>query len=114
MNLMSTVFGLIIEGKLPCKKVFENERILAIEDIHPVAPVHILIMPKKNIPNLQSVEPGDWPLIAEVLKVARQIAKEKGVEEGYRLLTNNGPDAGQTVFHLHFHLIAGRVLGKMA
>src|SRR3989344_5980242 len=83
-----------------------------IEEVHPVAPVHILIMTKKNIPNLQSVEPGDWPMIAEVLKVARQIAKEKGVEEGYRLLTNNGPDAGQTVFHLHFHLIAGRVLGK--
>lgn len=110
---MSTVFGLIIEGKLPCKKVFENERILAIEDIHPIAPVHILIMPKKNIPNLQSVEPGDWALLAEVLKVAQQIAKEKGVEEGYRLLTNNGPDAGQTVFHLHFHLIGGRALGKM-
>ncbi|MDE3046294.1 MAG: histidine triad nucleotide-binding protein [Verrucomicrobiota bacterium] len=110
---MSTIFGLIIEGKIPSKKVFENERILAIEDIHPVAPVHILIMPKKPIPNLQSVEPGDWPLIAELLQVAQKIAEEKEVEEGYRLLTNNGPDAGQTVFHLHFHLIGGRVLGKM-
>lgn len=111
---MGTVFGLIIEGKLPCKKVFENERILAIEDIHPVAPVHILIMPKKEIPNLQSVEPADLPLLAEVIEVAQKIAEEKGITEGYRLLTNNGPDAGQTIFHLHFHIIGGRILGKMA
>lgn len=110
---MSTVFGLIIKGKLPSKKVFENERILAIEDIHPIAPVHILIMPKKEIPNLQSIEPCDLPLIGEIVEVAQQIAAEKGILEGYRLLTNNGPDAGQTVFHLHFHLIGGRVLGKM-
>ena|SRR3990167_6781190 len=111
---MSTVFGLIIQGKLPAKKVFENERILAIEDLHPVAPVHILIIPKKEIPNLQSIAPEDLPLIGEVVQIAQQIAEEKGVESGYRLLTNNGPDAGQTIFHLHFHLIGGRVLGKMA
>lgn len=111
---MSTVFGLIIQGKIPSKKVFENERILAIEDIHPVAPVHILIMPKKAIANLQSVEPADLPLIAEIARVAQQIAEEKGIEEGYRLLTNNGPDSGQTIFHLHFHLIGGRVLGALA
>ena len=111
---MSTVFGLIIQGKLPAKKVFENERILAIEDIHPVAPVHILIMPKKEIRNLQSMEPADLPLIAEIVQVAQQIAEEKGIEDGYRLLTNNGGDAGQIIFHLHFHLIGGRVLGKIA
>jgi len=110
---MTTIFGKIIEGKLPCKKVFENERILAIEDIHPVAPVHILIMPKKAIPNLQNAEPHDLPLIAEVIEVAQKIALQKGITDGYRLLTNNGPDAGQTVFHLHFHLIGGRPLGKM-
>src|SRR5579872_5089634 len=109
---MSTVFGLIIQGKLPSKKVFENERILAIEDIHPVAPIHILIMPKKEIPNLQSVEPEDYPLIAEIVQVAQAIAEEKGIAGGYRLLTNNGPDSGQVIFHLHFHLIGGRVLGK--
>lgn len=111
---MNTVFGLIIQGKLPSKKVFENERILAIEDIHPVAPVHILIMPKKEIPNLQALEPNDYPLIGEIVKVAQQIAEEKGIGEGYRLLTNNGSDAGQVIFHLHFHLIGGRVLGKIA
>lgn len=111
---MSTVFGLIIQGKLPSKKVFENERILAIEDIHPVAPVHILIMPKKEIPNIQSLEPQDYSLLGEIIEVARKIAEEKGIEDGYRLLTNNGSDAGQTIFHLHFHLIGGKILGKMA
>ncbi len=111
---MSTVFGLIIQGKLPSKKVFENGRILAIEDIHPVAPVHILIMPKKEIRNIQSMEPSDYPLLGEIVAVAQQIAEEKGIAENYRLLTNNGEEAGQTIFHLHFHLIGGRVLGKMA
>lgn len=111
---MSTVFGLIIQGKLPCEKVFENERILAIKDIHPVAPVHILIMPKKEIPNIHSLETQDWPLIGEILEVAQKIAEDLGVKEGYRLVTNNGADAGQTIFHLHFHLIGGKILGHMA
>lgn len=111
---MSTIFGLIIEKKLPATIVFENERLIAIEDIHPVAPVHILIMPKKEIPNLQSVEPHDYPLITEIVQVAQKIASEKGIAEGgYRLLTNNGPNAGQVIFHLHFHLIGGHPLGKI-
>lgn len=110
---MTTIFGKIIEGKLPCKKVFENERILAIEDIAPVAPVHFLIMPKKEIPNLQALASEDLPLVAEMIDVARKLADEYDVEEGYRLLTNNGPDAGQTVFHLHFHLIGGRKLSHL-
>ena len=110
---MTTVFSRIIQGKLPCTKVFENERILAIEDIHPIAPVHVLIMPKKEIPNLQSIEPEDLPLISEMVAIAQKIAKEKGVADGYRLLTNNGPSSGQEIFHLHFHLIGGRALGKM-
>lgn len=110
---MTTVFGKIIEGKLPCKKVFENERILAIEDIAPVAPVHFLIMPKKEIPNLQSVQEEDLSLIAEIAKVAQMLAEEYNVEEGYRLITNNGSEAGQIIFHLHFHLIGGRRLSHL-
>jgi histidine triad (HIT) family protein len=110
---MTTVFGLIIEGKLPSKKVFENERILAIEDIHPAAPVHILIIPKKEIRDLQSIEEEDLPLIGEIVAVAQKLAEEYEITEGYRLLTNNGPIAGQTVFHLHFHLLGGRPLGIM-
>lgn len=110
---MTTVFGKIIQGKLPSKKVFENERILAIEDIAPVAPVHILIMPKKEIPNLQSLKPEDYSLVSEMISVAQKLADEYHIEEGYRLLTNNGPDAGQTVFHLHFHLIGGRRMSHL-
>lgn len=111
---MTTVFKKIILGELPSKKVFENERILAIEDLHPVAPVHILIMPKKEISSLQSMKSEDYPLLGEIVAVAQKIAKERGIEDGYRLLTNNGAESGQTIFHLHFHLIGGRKLGKMA
>lgn len=108
---MTTVFARIIRGELPCDKVFENERILAFKDIHPQAPVHILIIPKKEIPNLQSLEIDDMPLIAEIATVAQQLAEKYGINEsGYRFLTNNGPDAGQIVGHLHFHLIGGKYL----
>lgn len=111
---MTTVFGKIIRGELPCKKVFENERILAFWDIAPVAPVHILIVPKKEIKSLQQASEEDGPLLAEALLVAREIADQLDVEEGYRLLTNIGSDAGQVIFHLHFHLIGGRRLGPLA
>lgn len=111
---MTTVFGKIIQGTLPCEKVFENERIIAFKDIAPVAPVHILIVPKKEIPDLQAVQKEDLALIGECITVAQQLAEEHGIAEGYRFLTNNGPDAGQTIFHLHFHLIGGRPLSHLA
>lgn len=111
---MSTIFGKIIKGEIPSKKVFENERILVIEDIHPVAPVHLLIMPKKEIANLQALEKEDLGLIAEIIEVAQEMARKFGVEEGYRLVTNSGEEGGQTVFHLHFHLIGGRRLSHLA
>ncbi len=107
---MSTIFGKIINGELPAEKVFENERILAIKDLHPVAPVHLLIMPKKEIPDIQSLTPEDFSLLEEIVQVAQQLAIEFGIQDGYRLLTNNGPLAGQTIYHLHFHLIGGRAL----
>ena len=111
---MTTIFGKIIRGELPAEKVFENERILAIKDIHPAAPVHLLIIPKKEVPNIQSLQGEDLAILQEIVTVAQQLAKEFGIEEGYRLLTNNGPDAGQTIFHLHFHLIGGRPLTHLA
>ena len=109
---MTTIFGKIIEGTLPAEKVFENERILAIKDRFPLAPVHLLIMPKKAIPNLQSVGADDLGLIGEIVEVAQKLAAEFGIEEGYRLVVNNGIEGGQMVFHLHFHLIGGRQLAR--
>lgn len=110
---MSTIFSKIVKKELPADIVFENERIIAFKDINPVAPVHLLIIPKKEIPDLQSVLPEDLPLISEMAAVAQQLAKEFGVDDGYRLITNNGSPSGQQVFHLHFHLVGGRKLGAL-
>lgn len=111
---MNTIFGKIIKRELPAEIVFENERIIAIKDIRPAASVHLLIMPKKEIKDFQSLKKEDFPLITEVFLVAQQLAKEFHVENGYRLVTNNGSEAGQTIYHLHFHLIGGEPLGPMA
>ena len=111
---MTTLFDKIIKGELPSEKVFENERVLAIKDISPQAPVHILIMPKKLIADFQSITKEDWPLIEEILNLIQKLAKEFGILDGYRVISNNGKEAGQTIFHLHFHLIGGKKLGPMA
>lgn len=111
---MKTVFARIIARELPADIVFENDRIIAIKDLYPVAPVHLLIMPKKEIKDIQSLQPEDYPLLGEIVQVAQKLAVEFDVEEGYRLLTNNGTPAGQTIFHLHFHLIGGRDLEVLA
>lgn len=110
---MKTVFARIIDKELPADIVFENERIIAIKDLYPNAPVHLLIMPKKEIRDIQSLQPEDYPLLGEIVEVAQKLAKEFDVEDGYRLLTNNGASAGQTIFHLHFHLLGGRHLGAL-
>ena len=111
---MTTIFGKIISGEVPAEKVFENERILVIKDLYPRAPVHLLIMPKKEIPDLQSVSKEDLPLVGEMIVIAQKLAQEHNIESGYRLIVNNGPLAGQSVSHLHFHLIGGKHLGGMA
>lgn len=111
---MTTIFGKIIQGSLPAEKVFENETILVIKDKYPVAPVHLLIMPKKEIRNLQALEYENYGLIIEMVQVAKMLARQFEIEDGYRLLTNNGEEGGQTVFHLHFHLIGGRPLTRLA
>lgn len=111
---MTTIFGKIISGEMPAEVVYETDKVIAIKDIHPVAPVHLLIMPKKEIKDLQSASAEDLELLQECLVAAQELAQEFGVADGYRLLTNNGPTAGQSVFHLHFHLIGGRILGGLA
>lgn len=110
---MTTIFGRIIIGELPAEKVYEDEDFIAIKDIHPQAPIHLLIIPKKEYANLQSVPAEELALLANLGKVVQKLAKQFHIEQGYRLLTNNGPSAGQTVFHLHFHLLGGRSLGEL-
>jgi histidine triad (HIT) family protein len=111
---MSTIFEKIIARELPAEIVFENERIIAIKDLYPAARVHLLVITKKVIANFQEMAEEDYPLLAEIAMVAQRLACEFDVEESYRLLTNCGSPAGQTIFHLHFHLIGGQTLGPMA
>ena len=112
--MKKTIFGKIISGELPSVKVFENETIIAIKDVSPRAPVHILIMPKKEYKNLQEIPKEELYIIGKIVYVAQSIAREMGIEDNYRFLTNNGIKAGQSVFHLHFHLIGGKELGPIA
>ncbi len=108
-ELMSDcLFCNMIAGKTPCRKVYEDEQVLAIEDIRPQAPTHLLIIPKKHIRGLKEAQPEDAGLIGHSLLVAAQIARERGIEDGYRTVYNVGPRSGQSVFHLHLHLIGGR------
>ena len=110
---MSTVFAKIIRKELPAEVVFENDLLIAIKDIHPHAPIHILIMPKKEFKDLQSVPKKELSIFPQMMEVVQMLAKKFGIEHGYRLLTNNGEDAGQTIFHMHFHLIGGKVLDHL-
>ncbi len=111
---MSTIFQKIINGEVPSKKVFENDRIIAFHDIAPKAPVHILIVPKKPLKDLSDICEEDGPLLGEMLLVAKQLAEEFGIAHDFRLISNCGLHAGQVVFHLHFHLIGGKQLGGFA
>jgi len=111
---MPTIFSRIIKGEIPADIVYQDEQVTAFRDIHPQAPVHILIVPNKEIPTVNDITPGDEPLIGHMFLVAKEIAAREGVaESGYRLLVNCNRDANQEVFHLHMHLFAGRPLGPM-
>ncbi len=106
---MDCVFCSIAEKKIPSSIVYEDDQVVAFHDIHPEAPVHILIIPKKHIQSLALIAEENKELMAGILYAAANIAKEQGIEEnGYRVVTNIGNDGGQTVGHLHFHLLGGR------
>lgn len=111
---MSSLFSRIIAGEISSEIVYQDELVVVIKDIHPVAPVHLLIIPRKEIVNLQAMEEEDFPLLAHVGKVTQELAESFDILSGYRLLTNNGKNAGQTIWHLHFHLIGGKPLGGLA
>jgi histidine triad (HIT) family protein len=105
------IFCKIIKGEIPAKKVYEDEHIVAIEDIAPVAPTHVLLIPRKHLVNALDLKLEDNTLIGHIFQVAALIARERGVaEQGFRIVNNNNSGAGQSVFHIHFHLLAGRHL----
>lgn len=106
------LFCKIVEGKVPSEKVYEDENILAFKDINPVAPVHILVIPKKHINSAIDIKPEDENLIGKIYMTINKIAEEQGFKNsGFRIIVNCGKDGGQEVMHLHFHVIAGRRLG---
>ena len=109
--MASCIFCKIGEHTIPAKMIYEDDRCFAFHDIHPKAPVHVLVCPKKHIPTLNDVTPEDHPDLAHLFEVAAKIAKDLGVDErGYRTIFNVNAEAGQTVFHLHLHVMGGRVL----
>ena len=105
---MSTIFGKIIRREIPADIVYEDDRCLAFRDINPQAPTHVLIVPKKEIPRLSDAEAGDEALLGHLLLTANEIARQLGVADAFRLVVNNGAEVGQSVFHLHLHVLAGR------
>ncbi len=104
-----TIFGQIINQEIPCDEVYSDKHCIAFRDIQPQAPVHILIIPRKEIDSLRSVELEDQNLLGHLLLVAASIAKSEGLDD-WRTVINTGEKAGQTVFHLHIHIIGGRNL----
>ena len=104
------LFCKLIKGDVPAKKVYEDERTFAFEDINPQAPTHVLIVPKEHIRGLKEATPEQAEIVGYCQLVAAKIAKQRGIEEGYRTVYNVGAGAGQSVFHLHLHLLGGRNL----
>jgi histidine triad (HIT) family protein len=105
---VSTVFAQIIQRESPARIVYEDELCLAFHDIRPQAPTHVLVIPKKEIAKLSDAGDEDERLLGHLMLTANRIARELGLEEGFRLVVNNGRAAGQTVFHLHLHILGGR------
>jgi histidine triad (HIT) family protein len=108
---MQCLFCRIMRGELPAKKIYDDPEMFAFEDIRPQAPTHVLIVPKKHIEGLEKASAEDAEIIGKCHLVAAQIARDRGIEDGYRTVYNVGPGAGQSVFHLHLHLLGGRPLG---
>ena len=108
---MSTIFNKIIGKQIPADIVYEDALCLAFRDINPQAPTHVIVIPKRAIASLQQLAPGDEPLVGHLFLVVRKIAEQLGLDTGYRTVINCGADGGQTVGHLHIHLLGGRSLG---
>ena len=105
------LFCKIVDGKIPSKRVYEDEFVLAFHDIAPNAPVHVLVIPKTHIPSADAVTPENSALVAKVFEAIPKVASLAGITNGYRVITNCGSDGCQTVPHLHFHILGGKQLG---
>jgi len=108
--LQDCIFCKIVKKEIPAEIVFENDQVLIFRDIKPAAPVHLLIIPKKHIPTFFDLKQEDAALLGELHLAAARVAREMGLEKGFRLTSNCNQDAGQLVFHIHYHLMAGRVM----
>ncbi|MGK7878332.1 MAG: histidine triad nucleotide-binding protein [Xenococcaceae cyanobacterium] len=106
--MSDTIFGKIIRREIPAKIVYEDDLVLAFKDINPQAPTHILVVPKKSIPQLTAATPEDGALLGHLLLTVKKVAEQAGLSNGYRVVLNNGSDGGQTVYHLHFHILGDR------
>ncbi len=104
------LFCKIVDKKIPAKIELEEKNILAIQDVNPQAPVHLLIIPREHIAKIDDIKEAQIPLVGELVDAARRIAKAKNIAGGYRLVFNNGAEAGQSVFHIHLHLLGGRAM----
>lgn len=107
---MDCLFCKIVAGEIPSTKVFEDDKVLAFRDINPQAPTHILVIPKAHIPSVDGITEENSALVAHIFTVIPQIAQAEGLKNGYRVVSNCGQDAGQTVPHLHFHILGGKEL----
>ena len=108
--MSNCLFCKIVAGEIPSTKVYEDEKILAFRDIAPQAPCHVLVIPKAHISDANGITAENSAVVAHIFQVIPQIAKAEGLENGYRIVSNCGPDAGQTVQHLHFHILGGKQL----
>ena len=107
---MDCIFCKIIAGDIPSQKVYEDDTVFAFRDISPKAPTHILVIPKEHIPSVDAISGENSAVVAKIFEVIPKIAAAEGLTGGYRVVSNCGADAGQTVFHLHFHILGGREL----
>lgn len=108
---MDCIFCKIVNGDIPSTKVFENDKVLAFRDLNPMAPTHILLVPKVHISSVNDISGDNAEIISEIFKIIPEIAASEGIREsGYRVVSNCGDDAGQTVHHLHFHILGGKKL----
>lgn len=108
--MAETIFSKIIDREIPADIVFEDDRCLAFRDVNPQAPTHVLVIPKKPVESIDSLAPEDGPLIGHLFLVCAQLASQLGLGSGYRVVCNCGPDGGQSVNHLHLHLLGGRAM----